>query len=207
MRKSWQIWCAGALFLMALPLAAQQTIKEAESEAGSPDQYEKILNPADVHELLGRFVGSWTAVHKVLLYGSPMRTSSMKESFEAKWILNDHFIEVNFDWDINNTPLKGIATMGYNGADKRFFRLFLINKDPRGTYSTGVFVRSKNALVFRGMEHDPVSGDSFEKRDVFTFGPDKDKIFYEQFYNFADGSEVKPVEGTFTRVKAPAPPK
>ena len=39
------------------------------------------------------------------------------------------------------------------------------------------------------------------KRDVFTFGPDKDKFHYEQYYRFADGSEVKPLEGDYTRVK------
>ena len=70
-----------------------------------------------------------------------------------------------------------------------------------GTFSTGIYIRKQNSIVFRGTELDPVSGDSFERREVFTFGPDKDKIHYQQFYVFADGTEIKPVEGYYVRVK------
>jgi hypothetical protein len=203
MKKSWTAWAGVATLLLALPLGAQQTSKEAEHEPGNAAEYDKHLNPADKHEILGRFVGNWQATLKVLVYGTPPREMTMKDTFEAKWILNEHFIETEFTSELAGGSSKGKVIMGYNGADDRFYRHFLIDWDPRGTYSDGTFIKSKNSLVFRGMEHDPVSGDSFEKRDVFTFSADKDKIFYQQFYVFADGSEIKPMEGFYTRVVAP----
>lgn len=205
MKRSWMaslsLMGVGAL-LLAMPVTAQQTAKEAEHEAGDPVAYDKILKPADMHEILGRFVGTWKADFKVLVYGTPPREIGMKETLDAKWILDDRFIEATFDADVNG---KGKIMMGYNGATKKFFRNFFIEWDSRGTFSQGVYIRSKNQLVFRGMEDDPISGDSFEKRDVFTFGPDKEKIFYQEFYIFADGSEVKPIEGYYVRVPGTAP--
>lgn len=199
MRKSWNVWMGVATLLVALPLAAQQTIKEAEKEAGTAEQYEKLLKPADKHEILGRFVGSWKGDLKVLLYGTPSE-AIMPEELEAHWILNDNFIEMNLTQHIRDSVVRGRLLLGYNGSIKKFYQLYLTDGEPRGTYSQGVLLRSANALVFRGMEDDPVSGDSFERRDVYTF-VDKDKIKYELYYTFVDGSEMKPIDGYLTRVK------
>jgi hypothetical protein len=199
MRKSWTKWIGMAALLMAMPLTAQQTAKEAEKEAGTPAEYERLLKPADKHEILGRFVGSWKGDLKVLLYGTPSE-GIMPEELEAHWIMKDNFIEMSLTQHIRDHVVNGKILLGYNGSIKKFYQLFLTDGEPRGTYSQGVLLRSKNALVFRGMEDDPVSGDSFERRDVYTF-VDKDKIMYELYYTFVDGSEIKPVEGYLTRVK------
>ncbi|HSF43550.1 MAG TPA: DUF1579 family protein [Thermoanaerobaculia bacterium] len=200
MRKSWKIWLGAAALLVTLPLAAQKTAKEAETHQGAPADYEKILKPAAEHEILDRFVGTWKADLKILLYGPPPKESWMKDILEAQWILNDRFIETSFASEYAGGPVKGKVIMGYDGASKEFFRVFLVDWDSRGTFSRGVYIKSKNALVFHGTEHDPISGDKFQKRDVFTFGPDKNKFLYEEYYIFADGSEIKPIEGYYTRV-------
>lgn len=207
MRKLWRVWSCGtfaAALLLALPGAAQQTSKEAEQGAANPADYQKLLRPDDKFEILNRLAGSWQGTLKVWLHGTPPKEASIKETLEAKWILNDRFLDTQFTVDFGEGIGKGRVTMGYNAALKQFYRVFLGDWDPRGTLSTGHYIRSRNALVFHGMEHDVASGDSFEKRDVFTF-VDKDKIFYEQFYRFADGSEIKSIEGHYTRVpEAPA---
>ena len=203
MRKSWTTWIGMAVLLMAMPLTAQQTTQEAEKEAGTPDQYEKLLKPAAQHEILGRFVGRWKADLKVQLYGTPSE-GTMKETAEARWILKENFIEMDFTQEVQGAVVKGKVLIGYNGSLKKFWHFFLVDGDPRGTYSQGVLIRSKNSLVFRGSEDDPVSGDSFERRDVYTF-VDKDKILYEVYYAFADGSEIKPIQGHLVRVKEDTP--
>ena len=199
MRKSWKVWVGVATLLGAMPLAAQQTVKEAEKEAGTPEQYEKLLKPADKHEILGRLVGSWKGDLKVLLYGTPSE-AIMPEELEAHWILKDNFIEMNATQHIRDAVVQAKILLGYNGSIKKFYQLYLTDGEPRGTYSQGVLLRSQNALVFRGIEEDPVSGDAFERRDVYTF-VDKDKIKYELYYTFVDGSEMKPIDGYLTRVK------
>jgi Protein of unknown function (DUF1579) len=202
MKKIWSFCLGAAVVLMALPLSAQQTLKEAEREAGTREQYDKILRQSGNHEILARLEGTWQGTHKVLGYGTPFRENQMKDTLEVKSILNGNFFEAHFTSEIAGFPNKGMVMMGYNGADKEFWRLYMNEADPRGIYSTGVYVRSKDMLVFRGIEHDPVSGDKFEKRDVFIFGPDKDKLVYELHYAFADGSELKVIDGTYTRAKA-----
>lgn len=203
MTKSWKVWIGMAALLVAMPLGAQQTAKEAEKEAGTPEQYEKLLRRSGHHEILERLAGKWQGTLKVLVFGgNPFRETSMKETLEAEMILNGNFFQAHSTSMIEGGgPMKAMIIMGYNGADKQFYRLYMNEGEPRGTWSTGVHIKSKDSLVFRGIEHDPVSGDEFEKWDVYTFGPDKDKFHYELSYMFADGSEIKVANGDFTRVK------
>lgn len=206
MRKLCKAWVGMAAFLMAMPVLAQQTAKEAEKEAGSYEQYDKILRRSGHHDILARLEGNWLGTLKVLIYSKddktgPYHETTMKDTLEARMILNGNFYEANYTTDIEGTLGHGKIVMGYNGAEREFYRLYMNEGEPRGTLSTGVHIRSQNALHFRGVEHDPVSGDKFEKRDVFTFGPDKDKFHYEMSYTFADGSVLKVAEGDYVRIK------
>jgi Protein of unknown function (DUF1579) len=203
MRKSWKAWVAAVALLTAMPLLAQQTAKEAEKEAGSFEQYDKLLRQSGNHEILARLAGNWQADLKAMVWGgTPFRETSMKDTVNGEMIMGGNFLQVHSSSEIaGGVPSKTMAIMGYNGADRQFYRLYMSEGEPRGTWSTGVYIKSKDSLVFRGTEHDPVSGDKFEKWDVFTFGADKDKFHYELSYMFADGSEMKVANGDYTRVK------
>lgn len=194
--KRW-LWVL-TVFLLALPLSAQQTAKEAEKPVGGDREVEKELMPPEMFKILGQLAGTWQGDLKVLLHGSPPRETKMTDKLTAEWILGGKFLETRF----NNGFVEGKIIMGYNGMTREFFRYLMDTEDPRGLFSRGVYVRSKNALVFRGEESNAISRDIFHKRDVFTFGPDKDKFYYELFYGFADGSEVRIMEGYYTRVTA-----
>jgi len=200
MRTFWKAWIGVAALLVATPLLAQQSAKEAEKEAGNPAEYEKVLKPADKHEVLNRLVGSWKGEFKVLIYG-PVKEATMTQDFVGQWILKDNFLEIDFNQDIRGSKLKAKVLMGYNGAWRRFYQLYMTDGEPRGTYSKGVFLKAKNTLLLTGTEDDPISGDSYERLDFFNFQDNKDKIGYQLVYRFADGSEMKVADGTYTRVK------
>lgn len=203
MKKSWKALVGVAALLVAVPLMSQQTAKEGEKEAGNPAEYEKILRPADKHEIMGRFVGTWKGDFKVLLYTSP-DPASMTHEMRGEWILKDNFLELNTRQDIKGSILTTKTLIGYNGAWRKFYHLFMTDGEPRGTYSLGVLFRAKNALIFTGTEDDPITGDSYERRDVYTF-VDKDKIGYQLIYRFLDGSEMKVIDGFYTRVQEAKP--
>ena len=188
-----------AMIAVVLPLAAQQTVKEAEKDTADRAAFTRLIRPEDKMEILGRLVGTWEGTFNILMHGTPPVASTLKDRLETKWILGDSFVDTDFTTEHKTSKTKGRVTMGYNGGKKHFYRIFLADWDPRGTYSIGHYIRSRNALVFKGSEDDPLTGDSFEKRDTFTF-VDKDKIYYEQFYTFADGSEVRVMEGHYIRV-------
>lgn len=206
MKKSWKIWLPAALLLAALPLAAQQTAKEAEKEAGTGEQYDKLLRRTGHHDILARLEGSWQGSMKVLVWGPPPRETVMSDTLDVKLIFNGNFLEAEQTSNIEGNKFRSKIIMGYNGADKEFYRLYMNEGEPRGTWSTGVHLRGRDALIFNGNEHDPVSGDKFTKREIYDFGPNKDEIGYELSYVFADGSEMKVANGVYKRVKAEAKP-
>lgn len=206
MKKSWKIWLPAALLLAALPLAAQQTAKEAEKEAGTGEQYDKLLRRTGHHDILARLEGSWQGSMKVLVWGPPPRETVMSDTLDVKLIFNGNFLEAEQTSNIEGNTFRSKIIMGYDGADKEFYRLYMNEGEPRGTRSTGVHLRARDALIFNGNEHDPISGDKFTKREIFDFGSNKDEFGYELSYVFADGSEMKVATGVYKRVKQEAKP-
>ena len=84
MRKSsWNVWLGAAALLLALPLSAQQTAKEADREAGKPEQYEQILRKSGNHEILARLEGTWRG-----------RMSNGKYFYERYERVNDSTIRI-----------------------------------------------------------------------------------------------------------------
>jgi hypothetical protein len=191
---------AMAAALMTLPLAAQQTAQDV-TKGPSPnlEEFQRRVRPAEQFEILSRFVGNWEGNLTAWIHGQPLKQARIKDVLAAKWILKDSFLDTQFALTIGDTIQKGRVTMGYNASTHQFFRILMGEWDPRGTSSTGVYVRSKNALAFEGTDHSPITGDTWEKREIFTF-LDKDKIAYEQVLVFADGTELKAIEGHYTRM-------
>src|SRR5689334_7648263 len=125
MRKSWKAWCGAAALLLTLPIAAQQTVKEAEKDTADKSAFRKLVRPDDKFEILNRFVGTWEGTFKVMLHGEPPVEATFKDKLETKWVLGDSFIDTQFDGAFGTNVMRGRATMGYNGGKKHFYGIYL----------------------------------------------------------------------------------
>src|SRR5687768_7570147 len=101
MRKCWNTLAMTGMIAMiamtafVLPLSAQQTVKEAEKDTADKAAFMKLVRPDDKFEILGRFVGTWEGTFKVMLHGEPPVETTMKDRLEAKWIMNNTFIDTD----------------------------------------------------------------------------------------------------------------
>jgi hypothetical protein len=196
-------WIAAALATAVLslhPAAAQKSAKEAEKPQNAAD-YTKLL-PGENHKHLSLFAGKWEATLKIWGHGTPPPESSMRQTMDARWILRDNWLQTDFTHQFANSDalFTGHIFRGYNGATENFVAILMSDGDVRETVSTGTYDPAKKTFVFKGPEKDPVTQDTFYRKETYTF-VDADHYRYELSYIYQDGSETKAAEGTFTRVK------
>jgi Protein of unknown function (DUF1579) len=195
-------WIAAALTAAVLslhPAAAQKSAKEAEKPQNG--DYSALLR-GPKHDALTQFEGTWQTTLRIWGHGTPPPESKMEQTVTARWILRNNWLQTDFTQKFppNNEPFTGHVFRGYNGATENYVAILMSDGDVRETVSTGTYDPAKKMFVFVGPEKDPVTQDTFQRKEIYTF-LDGDSYKYELIYVFLDGSDVKAAEGLFTRVK------
>jgi hypothetical protein len=193
------ITCVVAV-LSLQPLAAQKNAKEAEKPQ-NPEDY-KMLLPGENQKLLEPFVGKWEATLRTWGHGTPPPESSMKQTMDTRWVMDGYFLQTDFTSQSAgaDAPFQGVIYRGYNPSLQHHVSIQLSNGDAREIVSAGSYDAATKTFTFQSQEKDPHLGDTFVRKDVYTFdGPDQ--LTYQLRFGFKDGSEIKAAEGTFKRVK------
>ena len=131
----------------------------------------------------------------------------MYARLEGKWVYGERFVEATFfrrgdQGPFERAPVEihSIYYLGYDTYKKQYYNIFLGDEDVIPLTSSGSYDPEKKTLTFVGTEHDPITGDSFTKYEIFTL-PGGDEIGYELRYGFADGSTITAGKGTYRRKK------
>jgi hypothetical protein len=182
------------------PAAAQKTRAEAEKPQ-DPKNYTALL-PGEHHKPLGQFVGDWDATLRVWGHGTPPPETSMRQTLHVRWVMRDNWVQTDYThkYATVDRPSHGVVYRGYNGATESYVAIILDDGDTRETVSKGTYDAAKKTFVFEGPEKDPYLKDTFTRKETYTF-VDNDHYNYTLIYVFQDGSDIKAMEGTFTRVK------
>ncbi|HYG62844.1 MAG TPA: DUF1579 family protein [Thermoanaerobaculia bacterium] len=201
-RKPWT--AAAALVTAAVlslhPAAAQKTAKEAEQPQTSPE-YAKLL-PGENHKPLHPLVGKWEATLRGWGHGSPPPEFTFQQTLDTRWVMRNNWLQTDFTTKFPQVPepFRGIVYRGYNAATENYVAILLSDGDVRETVSKGTWDPAKKTFVFIGPEKDPVTQDTFQRKEIYTL-LDADSFKYQLIYVYQDGSESRAAEGTFTRVK------
>lgn len=184
------------------PAAAQKSA--ADVKPNTPEDAARIralMAKQKEHEILGRLAGSWEATLTATTRGNPPRELPSPATLDLRWILDGYFLESDETFQPGGqTTIRSRAVYGYNSFKKHFYRILFQGGDPREYVSTGTWDAATRTLTFTGPEHNAATGDDFERRDIFRLIGD-DQLAYELAYRFQDGSEIKPLRGTYTRKK------
>jgi hypothetical protein len=197
-------WISAALLILSHPVLAQRTAKEAETVQKKAD-YQKAFGDRTMHHLLDPFVGTFEATLKTWGHGTPPVEGMIKQTVTSHWAYDAFLVsEVKTRLGRNEKQMAPatfdeVIYRGYNPGDKRFSSFRISQGDPREFPGYGRYDEAAKSFTFEGSEKDPVTGDSFVKREVYKV-VSNDRIELTVFYRFQDGSEVKAVEGPFLRV-------
>jgi hypothetical protein len=175
--------------------------KEKAAKGGDPaammEAWEKAGAPGEQHKVLKKMVGKWNVSVKSWMdpKAPPMESAG---TAEAKPILGDRFIQMNFSSTMMGKPFTGIATTGYDNVKKKFVGTWIDSMSTSIMRSEGK-LEADGKMVSEGISSDPMTGKDSKMRMVETWQGD-DKLV-EEFFEKKGGKEHKSMEITYTRAK------
>jgi hypothetical protein len=170
-----------------------------EQSAAQMELIEKLSKPGKFHELLGDFVGTWTADVKMWMDpNAPPVVSKGHATF--KLIFEGRFLYGDFLGEFMGMPFKGINIMGYDNAKKGFFSIWIDNSTTGLLSSKGTYDPDTKKYHFLAETFDPVSGQTLELREEAYFASE-DEYISITYAKPKGGEEFKNMEMKYTRMK------
>lgn len=160
--------------------------------------WQDYMTPGQMHEMLAKGVGEWTA--KIKMWEDPSKppTESIGTS-EVKSILGGRYFEGTYKGTYNGMEFNGKTVNGYDNAKKKFFNTWIDNFGTGIMYLEGTYDEGNNLFTFTGTEVDPMSGKDIPVRETFK-NVDADHQHMEMFMTDKD-QEFKTMEIDYTRTK------
>ncbi len=154
------------------------------------------MTPGKAHQMLAEGVGSWKVHTKMWMDPSaaPMESDGTSQ---AEMILGGRYLQSTFSGTMMGMPFEGISITGFDNAKKEFFNTWIDNMGTGLAYATGKYNEAANAIEFKGMMVDPMTGKDSPFREVFKV-IDQKKMVMEMYWEM-DGKEFLGLELTYTR--------
>lgn len=169
----------------------------AQSEADM-QKWMEYATPGDMHKMLSKYNGKWTATTKMWMAPGQPPMESMAEVTNDMH-MGDRYQKSTYSGDFGGMPFMGESTTGYDNTRKVFTNTWLDNMGTGIMYSEGTWNGATQSVEFKGTATDPMAGKATPFREVMTFT--NAETYKMEMYNEMDGKEYKSMEITFTRKK------
>jgi hypothetical protein len=155
---------------------------------------------ADPGKRLDTFVGAWDVVVKYKLPDG--KEYEGKATCVAKRVLQDHFIQQEYQSMMNNQPMVIWQMLGYDTVQKKFVELDMHAHvgSAHTIHTDGAFSDDGKVLTLRGDSVDGFTSKPVKMRTVTTI-KDHDNYTLEWFITDDSGKEERKVVLTHTRKK------
>ena len=179
------LFCCGFIKLSA------QQMDEASMTA-----WMDYSTPGDMQKMLAKGEGHW--VSEITMWMSPdAQPMHMQAEVDNKMILDGRYLQGKNTGNFMGMPFEGWSITGYDNARKVFFNSWIDNMGTGIINLEGKWDAEKSAIVFAGMQTDPMTGKLVDVREIFTMiDNDNQKL---EMYSTMDGKEFKTMEIIFKR--------
>jgi hypothetical protein len=182
-----------ALLSAALICTTASAIAQSDADMKAMMAY---ATPGEVHQMLAKTVGNWTAdVTMWMQPGAPPTTS--KAECTNEMILGGRYLQSKNKGIFFGAPFEGIGIIGYDNAKKAFVTSWIDNMGTGLMYLTGTWDAASKSIVFTGNMVDPVAGGEVKVKQVMKFPDDNSQIM--EMYSYTNGKEFKNMEIKYVR--------
>ena len=184
--------------LFVILLLSGTAFSYGQSEADMK-AYMEYMTPGEVHKMLAKFDGEWTADMNMWMApgAPPTKTTS---SCVNRMILGGRYQESKYSGNMNGMPFEGISTTAYDNSRKVFIATWIDNFGTGIMVSEGTWDNATKSLTMKGKQVDPVSGKDIAIREVMKTVDDNTQTM-EMYMTPAGGTEYKSMEIKLTRKK------
>lgn len=184
--------------LLLITLTAIFTFGAQAQDDASMKAWMDYATPGDMHKMLGKYNGHWTANTKMWMDPSqpPMESTA---DVTTDMFMGDRYQKSAFNGSMMGMPFQGESVTGYDNARKLFTHTWIDNMGTGIMYGEGTWNNATKSIEFKGMTTDPMAKGQIPFREVVKYTSDNSYIF--EMYNTYNGKEYKSMEITYTRKK------
>jgi hypothetical protein len=156
----------------------------------------EYATPGDMHKLLGKYNGSWTANTKIWMDPTqpPMEATA---DVLTDMYYGDRYQKSMYNGNLGGMPYQGENVIAYDNSRKIFINTWVDNMGTGIMYSEGEWNAAKKTIEFKGKMTDPMSKEHVPFRQVLTLT--SNESYKMEMYNTMHGQEFKSMEITFKR--------
>lgn len=194
--------CALVMFLVALPLLAQEEKKApamSAEEKAMMEAWMKAATPGDMHKMLNPFVGNWSVTVKMWEKPGAQPTESAGKAVNT-WALGGRWVEQRFEGQFMGMPMQGVGYTGYDNIKKSFVSTWMDSLSTSVMMTTGTADADGKSMSFSGSMDDPMSGKAMPVKEKVRI-IDADTHVMEMWNPGPDGQMFKMMEITYSRAK------
>jgi len=184
--------------LLLITLTAIFSFGAQAQDDASMKAWMDYATPGDMHKMLGKYNGHWTANTKMWMDPSQPPMESTAE-VTTDMYMGDRYQKSAFNGSMMGMPFQGESVTGYDNARKIFFHTWIDNMGTGMMYGEGTWNNATKSIEFKGMTTDPMTKAQMPFREVVKYTSDDSYTF--EMYNTYAGKEYKSMEITYTRKK------
>ena len=173
-----------ALIVASIPLRGDQPAGAKSSDKQTP-----------MHGELDRLVGSWDAA---LTYYFGGKENHGKARCEAKWILDGHCVQQEYNSIFMGKPLTILQFLTYDIAKKKLVEVHMMSLDGGALMNEGESTDKGKVWKLAGPYVNPMTQKAATLHTVYTF-EDADHFTLDWFLPDATGKETRSVHIAHTR--------
>lgn len=140
----------------------------------------------DEHKILHRLVGTWDVQSKMWFDPNKAPEAGTGTATFTS-VLGGRFVRQDYAGTSLGNSFEGIGYLGFDSLNKEYVASWIDTMTTQLTRSTGVYDAGADTLTFQGALECPVSGETVESLEVWTFGSDTHVTL-----TMYTGGEVKP---------------
>ena len=198
------LFVVGMFFLSSgLKSFAAEMAKEApamtEEQKAMQARMQEYSTPNVNHEVLKSLEGNWKT--HVKFWMDPKAPAQESEGTAiSKMIMDDHFLEQNYNGNMMGKPFEGRAIWGYDNLRKEYAGLWFDNMATGIMVSSGEYDAKAKTLTEEGTMSCPITQEAHRWYKAVTTIVDADHYMYESYMKDKDGKEYKGMIISYTRV-------
>ncbi len=160
--------------------------------------YESYATPGEEHTKMANDVGDW--LENITIWsapGAPPMKSTSKMA--VTMVLEGRYQQAMHNGTFNNMPFKGLSTLAYDNAKKKYISTWIDNMGTGIMVMEGKPNASGKMMEMKGTQVDPVTGKDMEVREEIYF-TDKNTQKMKMFMTPVNGKEFQSMEILMTRM-------
>jgi hypothetical protein len=181
-----------------LALAAVCTSLSSSAQSNSDDMKAMMAyaTPGDIHKMLAKSTGNWTATVTMWMQPGAQPVSS-SAACTSEMILGGRYLQSKNSGNFMGQPFEGIGLTGYDNAKKMFVSSWVDNMGTGIMTMNGTWDEAGKSINYTGSMVDPMSGKDIPVREVWKFSDDNTQVM--EMYSITGGKEFKNMEIKYTR--------